>query len=292
MIDRKLAILYASQTGTAQDMAEEIWRQSKKYHFSGTVEPMNSYDIKNLVNEKIVIFVCSTTGQGDEPDNMKSFWKFLLRKSLPNDSLVGVKFAVIGLGDSSYAKFNFVAKRLNKRLIQLGGTPLVSVGLCDDQHDLGIHAVALPWIQNLWDRIDVAFPLPSGFEKLEKSPRIFRWHVKLMDDEKENSAIMADLCREIVFKDSDMDKSFETVVQENKRTTSADHFQDVRLLTFDAERAQWNPGDVLICRPKNSLENVESIFNLFAEYGLNLFPETVVLVEEIDKGKNFQLNLV
>lgn len=292
MIERKLAILYASQTGTAQDMAEEIWRQSKKYHFTGIVKPMNSYDIKNLVNEKIVIFVCSTTGQGDEPDNMKSFWKFLLRKSLPSDSLAGMKFAVIGLGDSSYAKFNFVAKRLNKRLIQLGGTPLVSVGLCDDQHDLGIHAVALPWIQNLWDRIDVSFPLPNGLEKLEKSPRVFRWNVKVLDDEKENNALMADLCHEIVFKDSDLDNPFETVVIENKRTTSLDHFQDVRLLTFDAERAQWNPGDVLMCRPKNSKENIESIFNLFAEHKLNLFPDTIVLIEEIDEGKNFYLKLV
>lgn len=287
MIDRKLVILYASQTGTAQDMAEEIWRQSKMYHFTGTVKPMNSYDIHNLVKEKIVIFVCSTTGQGDEPDNMKSFWKFLLRKSLPSDSLAGVKFAVIGLGDSSYAKFNFVAKRLHKRLIQLGGIPLVSVGLCDDQHDLGIHAVALPWIQNLWDKIDVTFPLPNGLEKLKVTPRVFRWNVKVLDDEKENSSIMSDFCHEIIFKDSELDKPFETIVRENKRTTSDDHFQDVRLITFDAEIAFWNPGDVLVCRPKNSKENVQALFDLFAEHKLNLFPETVVLIEEIDKGKIF-----
>lgn len=44
--------------------------------------------------------------QGDNPDNMKAFWKFLLRKSLPPDSLAAVKFAVFGLGDSTYVTYN------------------------------------------------------------------------------------------------------------------------------------------------------------------------------------------
>ena len=50
------------------------------------------------------MFVCSTTGQGDEPDNMKKTWRFLLRKSLPPDSLGHSKVAVLGLGDSAYQK--------------------------------------------------------------------------------------------------------------------------------------------------------------------------------------------
>lgn len=57
-------ILYGSQTGTAQDVSESIWRESKRYHFSGGVKSMNDYDVKNLIDEEIVIFVCSTTGQG------------------------------------------------------------------------------------------------------------------------------------------------------------------------------------------------------------------------------------
>lgn len=125
---RRLVILYGSQTGTAQDLAELIWRNSKQYHFHGRVQCMDSYDVRDLIQESLVVFVCSTTGQGDEPDNMKSFWKFLLRKSLPSDSLRGMKFAVLGLGDSSYAKFNFVAKRLNKRLQQLGAEEIIPIG--------------------------------------------------------------------------------------------------------------------------------------------------------------------
>lgn len=128
MPERKLTILYGSQTGTAQDLAEKIYRESKIYHFTGPVKAMDGYDVKELIHEQIVCFVCSTTGQGDEPDNMKVFWKFLLRKNLPTHSLANLKFAVLGLGDSSYTKFNFVAKRLSKRLVQLGASQIVPIG--------------------------------------------------------------------------------------------------------------------------------------------------------------------
>lgn len=37
---------------------------------------------------------------------MRSFWRQLLRKSLPPDVLGGVRYAVFGLGDSGYVKYN------------------------------------------------------------------------------------------------------------------------------------------------------------------------------------------
>ena len=57
-----------------------------------------------LINTPLCVFVCATTGQGDPPDNMKQFWRFLLRRNLPADSLLHLQTAVIGLGDSSYLK--------------------------------------------------------------------------------------------------------------------------------------------------------------------------------------------
>lgn len=179
-MERKLTILYGSQTGTAQDLAEQIWRESKRFHFAGTVIPMDKYDVRGLIDEKFVVFVCSTTGQGDEPDNMKTFWKFLLRKSLPPNSLNALNFAVLGLGDSSYEKFNFVAKRLNKRLQQLGANAVHSIGLCDDQHDLGASAVYTKWISDLWNELLVQCPLPAGLTPLDESPRQMRWNVEII----------------------------------------------------------------------------------------------------------------
>lgn len=44
--------------------------------------------------------------QGDPPDNMRRFWKLLLRKNLPPTILAGTNYAVFGLGDSGYVKYN------------------------------------------------------------------------------------------------------------------------------------------------------------------------------------------
>lgn len=89
----KLLILYGSQTGTAQDFAERIWREAKQFNLQAPIKCMDEYAIRNLIYEKLVVFICATTGQGEEPDNMKLFWKFLLRKNLPSNSLQNMKFA-------------------------------------------------------------------------------------------------------------------------------------------------------------------------------------------------------
>lgn len=53
---------------------------------------------------------------------MLNSWKFLLRSDLPANSLKQLKFSVFGLGDSSYALFNAMAKKLTQRLLDLGAT--------------------------------------------------------------------------------------------------------------------------------------------------------------------------
>lgn len=62
-----------------------------RLHYNGPVIAMDDYPIDNLIFEEKIIFVCSTTGQGDQPDNMKISWKFLLRSNLPSNSLKNVE---------------------------------------------------------------------------------------------------------------------------------------------------------------------------------------------------------
>uniref|UniRef100_A0A182MRS2 NADPH-dependent diflavin oxidoreductase 1 n=1 Tax=Anopheles culicifacies TaxID=139723 RepID=A0A182MRS2_9DIPT len=276
MMERKLTILYGSQSGTAQDLAEQIWRESKMYFFRGNVLPMDEYDVSELIGERFVVCVCSTYGQGEEPDNMKRFWKFLLRKSLPTDSLQQVHFAVLGLGDSRYPKFNYVAKKLHKRLLQLGGAALLPVGLCDDQHDLGYGAVFLPWIDQLWEELGRIVPLPAGTHKLPESPREFRWKVELVEKCPQQTEAID------LYADVTMPNGFQTVVVENRRTTAKDHFQDVRMITFEKKAVPWSSGDVLYVRPHNSSESIDQLFQLFQQHEIQLDRDTFVHVKAID----------
>jgi sulfite reductase alpha subunit-like flavoprotein len=64
---------------------------------------------------------------------MRHAWPRLLRKSLPSTTLASMHFAVFGLGDSGYTAYNVVAKKLDRRIEQLGGQRLVPKGLGDDQ---------------------------------------------------------------------------------------------------------------------------------------------------------------
>ncbi|GAB0087650.1 NADPH-dependent diflavin oxidoreductase 1 [Sergentomyia squamirostris] len=286
-MSRKMLILYGSETGTAQDFAEQVWRDSKRFFFTGSVLPMDSYEVRNLIEEQLVVFVCSTTGQGDEPDNMRQFWKFLLRKKLLSNSLINLKFAVLGFGDSSYTKYNFVAKKLHKRLLQLGGIALMDVGLCDDQHDLGPSATYLPWLDNLWKRILQLYPLAPGSVAPEESPREFRWEVEVIDEDKENNSSVRRELENIYACSYSLSSSenplVRLTVEENRRTTHEEHFQDVRLVSFKMlNPITWQPGDVLVLRPCNMEDRIKNLFDIFQEHNLPFHPETVVEIREVD----------
>ncbi|KAG8141890.1 hypothetical protein E2320_006552 [Naja naja] len=126
---RDMLVLYGSQTGTAQDAAERVGREAKRRHFHCKVEALDDYQVANLIHEPLVMFVCATTGQGDPPDNMKNFWKFIFRKNLPPTSLCQMDYAVLGLGDSSYPNPD---------------------------------AAIDPWLLSLWEKILDLYPLPPG----------------------------------------------------------------------------------------------------------------------------------
>ena len=115
-----ILIGYGSETGTAQATAEYISRECVYRGVESKIHPLNDVSIADLQNVGVAVMVCSTTGDGEEPKNMKSFWRSLLSRSLKGDTFTDLNVAVLGLGDSSYCKFNYVAKRLYRRLTNLG----------------------------------------------------------------------------------------------------------------------------------------------------------------------------
>ena len=81
---------------------------------------------------------------------MRRFWSALRCRALPAGALHKVRYAVFGCGDSSYPKFNAVARRLDARLQQLGATQLVSCGLGDDQAAFGVDTALNTWLPALF----------------------------------------------------------------------------------------------------------------------------------------------
>mgnify|MGYP000250283923 CR=1 FL=1 len=133
-----ITILYGTQTFTALEVATLLAQRAARRGFAPRLSSMDEFPRIELIDQKLVVFVASTTGDGEVPETMLNFWRFLLRRSLPADIFAEMRFSVFGLGDSSYPKFNAVARRLDVRLRQLGASLLHEVH-CDccgirDQH--------------------------------------------------------------------------------------------------------------------------------------------------------------
>ncbi|PKK18587.1 hypothetical protein A306_00000217, partial [Columba livia] len=281
MVERKLLVLFGSQTGTAEDTAERIGREAKRRHFQCRVEALDGYEVANLINELLVVFVCATTGQGDPPDNMKMFWRFLFRKNLPLGSLCQLDYAVLGLGDSSYPKFNFVAKKLHKRVLQLGGNPLLPVALGDDQHDLGPDAVVDPWLLALWDKILALYPLPPGLEIISPDARLppkYTLHYLAEDAPHPDSDLLQPSAPRAV--PSEL-HPFAARMLSNQRVTAESHFQDVRLIEFDVTGSgiTFSAGDVVMIQPQNCPEDVQQFCQL-----LRLDPDRRFVLKPTEPG--------
>ncbi|XP_014660353.1 NADPH-dependent diflavin oxidoreductase 1 [Setaria italica] len=111
-----------------------------------------------LADERFVVFVVSTMGQGDPPDSMKGFWRYLLQKRVGAQLLQGLHYVMFGLGDSGYQKYNFPAKKLDQRLLDLGAKRIMEKGLGDDQHPAGYEGALDRWLQSLWKSLNETNP--------------------------------------------------------------------------------------------------------------------------------------
>ena len=127
--DKSVTILYGSQTGNAKSIAEQYYNKLKADGLSAKLLNMADYKPKNIKNESHVVIVVSTHGEGDAPDDAVQLHEFLGSKKAPK--LDGLKYTVLGLGDSSYEFFCQTAKDFDERLEKLGATALVARVDCD-----------------------------------------------------------------------------------------------------------------------------------------------------------------
>ena len=116
---QSLTILVGSQTGNAKGVAQELAEQATAKGIPNQLISMADYKVKAIKDESHVIVVASTNGEGEAPDDAIDLHAFLASKKAPK--LAGLKFAVLGLGDSSYEFFCQTGKDFELRLQTLGG---------------------------------------------------------------------------------------------------------------------------------------------------------------------------
>lgn len=135
----RATVLYGSQTGNARRVAEGLASELEAAGLAVRLVRADAYPTRELASERLLYLVISTQGEGDPPDDAIGFTEFLNGRRAPR--LPDLKFAVLGLGDSSYADFCGISRRLDARLAELGATRLFAAG----EADLDIDTVAGPW---------------------------------------------------------------------------------------------------------------------------------------------------
>eukprot|EP00796_Vickermania_ingenoplastis_P007293 gene7293-5135_t len=144
-----LSILYGTQTGTAEGLALRLARYALLGGCDSVqVRAADEVPLSEWVSLSPMLLVCANANQGEAPLSIRQTWRALLDPGAP--FLTGLFFAVFGMGDSLYEKFNYMAKMLHNRLHQLGGTPLVHRGLGDESDPKGIEEALEPFVRELW----------------------------------------------------------------------------------------------------------------------------------------------
>ncbi|MCY8233320.1 assimilatory sulfite reductase (NADPH) flavoprotein subunit [Priestia endophytica] len=132
-ISKEVTVLYGSQTGNAQGLAEQAGKTLEGKGFKVTVSSMSDFKPNSLKKLKNLLIVASTHGEGDPPDNALSFHEFLHGRRAPK--LEDLRFSVLSLGDSSYEQFCQTGKEFDARLEELGGTRIHTRVDCDLDYD-------------------------------------------------------------------------------------------------------------------------------------------------------------
>ena len=133
-VDTKtMNILYGTQTGNSEELANDAATLASERGFQPQVNELDSIETKALAEMEHAVFVVSTYGEGEMPDNANIFWEALSAETAPR--LETLNYAVLALGDTSYDEFCQAGKLIDIRLEQLGAKRIAQRLECDVDYE-------------------------------------------------------------------------------------------------------------------------------------------------------------
>ncbi len=125
----RLAVVYGSQTGNGKRIADRLGRAAESAGIAVRVYAARDYPLRDLSKERFLSIVMSTHGDGDPPDDARSFHEHITGKRVPR--LENLAYSVLALGDSSYPKYCETGRQLDERLESLGARRMLPRVDCD-----------------------------------------------------------------------------------------------------------------------------------------------------------------
>ena len=171
-----LHILYGSRTGNTRSVAVLAKEYAEHLGMNCYFESMDAFKFEKLKDIKNLLVLVSTHGEGEPPVPAEDFHAFVHGNDAP--SMKGSRFAVLGLGDSSYRYFSQTGADFDLQLEKLGATRVQPVEKCD----IDFEEKSKSWVKTTVDRF--AEWLPKKKQE-EKKPFVFE--LKLDDNQQFNA---------------------------------------------------------------------------------------------------------
>ena len=141
-ISDTLFILYGSRTGNAKSIAVLACEYARHLGYEAVCEDMQAFDLDKLGRVKNLLVTVSTHGEGEPPVQAEGFYEFIHGPEVPD--VLDFKYAVVGLGDSSYRYYCQTGKDIDNRFEELGAQRVLEVTSCD----IDFEETAKDWVMN------------------------------------------------------------------------------------------------------------------------------------------------
>lgn len=230
---RAITLLYGSETGNAQGLAEIFEERLSNIGHNVTLKAMDEFKSKNLKNVEDLFIITSTQGEGDPPDNAAELLEFIHGRKAPK--LEGVRFSVLALGDQTYEFFCQTGKDFDKKLEELGAERLYERVDCDVDYEED----AEKWMANVINTIDSA---PEGTQ----SEQVVSESIKSAKEKKYSKA-----------------NPYQAEVLENINLNGRGSNKETRHIEFllDNFGEEYEVGDCLVVLPQNDPALVELLMS-------------------------------
>ena len=227
-----LTILFASESGNSEKLAGDVAKLARKNGFKPKVVDFFDLDVASLAKEKRVVAIAATWGEGEPPARATRAYGELMGDGAPR--LDGVEFAVLSLGDTSYAEFCAIGKALDARFEALGAKRAHERA----DLDLDFDKPAADWIKNT---LKALTPPPGA-----------------------DNVVAVDFAARAVEDDEDAEPSREPRVVEvvdhvNLNSSRSDKETIHLALEFEDGAPAYEPGDSLEIYPENDPALVDEI---------------------------------